>query len=59
MLNALLTTYLRPYKRELTAVVLFQLVATAAALYLPSLNADLIDNGVTKGDTGTSCPRVS
>jgi ATP-binding cassette subfamily B protein len=51
MLNALLTTYLRPYKRELTAVVLFQLVATAAALYLPSLNADLIDNGVTKGDT--------
>ncbi len=35
MLNALLTTYLRPYKRELTAVVLFQLVATAAALYLP------------------------
>ncbi|ANS25201.1 MULTISPECIES: ABC transporter ATP-binding protein [Rhodococcus] len=52
MLNALLTTYLRPYKRDLTAVVLFQLVATAAALYLPSLNADLIDNGVTKGDTG-------
>ncbi|MCQ4120366.1 ABC transporter ATP-binding protein [Rhodococcus tibetensis] len=52
MLNRLLSTYLRPYKRELTAVVLFQLVATAAALYLPSLNADLIDNGVTKGDTG-------
>ncbi|WP_213574578.1 ABC transporter ATP-binding protein [Rhodococcus sp. USK13] len=52
MLNRLLSTYLRPYKRELMLVVLFQLVATAAALYLPSLNADLIDNGVTKGDTG-------
>ncbi|MEU2001158.1 ABC transporter ATP-binding protein [Rhodococcus sp. NPDC019627] len=52
MLNRLLSTYLRPYKRELMLVVLFQLVATAAALYLPSLNADLIDNGVTKGDIG-------
>ncbi|WP_072691200.1 ABC transporter ATP-binding protein [Rhodococcus marinonascens] len=50
MLKSLLTTYLRPYKRELTAVVLFQLVSTSAALYLPSLNADLIDNGVTQGD---------
>ncbi|MFZ2177535.1 MAG: ABC transporter ATP-binding protein [Rhodococcus sp. (in: high G+C Gram-positive bacteria)] len=52
MLISLLRTYLRPYKRDLTGVILFQLVATAAALYLPSLNADLIDNGVTKGDTG-------
>ncbi|MEV0947250.1 ABC transporter ATP-binding protein [Rhodococcus sp. NPDC049939] len=50
MLRSLLTTYLRPYKRELTAVVLFQLVSTSAALYLPSLNADLIDYGVTQGD---------
>ncbi|MFD4369122.1 ABC transporter ATP-binding protein [Rhodococcus sp. NPDC058521] len=51
MLIQLLSTFLRPYKRELAGVVAFQLVATAAALYLPSLNADLIDNGVTKGDT--------
>lgn len=51
MLITLLSTYLRPYKRELAAVVAFQLVATAAVLYLPSLNADLIDNGVTEGDT--------
>ncbi|NLE80935.1 MAG: ABC transporter ATP-binding protein [Rhodococcus sp.] len=50
MLIQLLSTYLRPYKRELAGVVAFQAVATAAALYLPSLNADLIDNGVTKGD---------
>jgi ATP-binding cassette subfamily B protein len=33
-------------------VVLLQLVATTAALFLPSLNADIIDNGVAKGDTG-------
>ncbi|AOW93725.1 multidrug ABC transporter ATP-binding protein [Rhodococcus sp. WMMA185] len=50
MLRSLLTNYLRPYKRELTAVVLFQLVSTSAALTLPSLNADLIDYGVTQGD---------
>jgi ATP-binding cassette subfamily B protein len=29
-----------------------QLISTASALYLPSLNADIIDNGVAKGDTG-------
>lgn len=52
MLISLLATYLRPYRRELSAVVALQLVATAAALYLPSLNADLIDDGVTKGDIG-------
>ncbi|MCL2534119.1 MAG: ABC transporter ATP-binding protein/permease [Nocardiaceae bacterium] len=52
MLIRLLGTYLGPYKRELSGVVLLQLVATGAALYLPSVNADLIDNGVAAGDTG-------
>jgi ATP-binding cassette subfamily B multidrug efflux pump len=52
LLIRLLRTYLRPYARPLTAVVLLQLVGTIAALYLPSLNADIIDGGVTKGDTG-------
>ncbi|WFR72669.1 ABC transporter ATP-binding protein [Prescottella defluvii] len=52
MLIRLLGTYLGPYKRELAGVVLLQLVATGAALYLPSVNADLIDNGVAAGDTG-------
>jgi ATP-binding cassette subfamily B multidrug efflux pump len=51
MLIRLLRTYLRPYTRPLTAVVLLQLVATIASLYLPSLNADIIDNGIAKGDT--------
>ncbi len=53
MLIRLLRTYLRPYARPLGAVVLLQLVGTIAALYLPSLNADIIDQGVSKGDTGT------
>ncbi|MBB4904416.1 ABC transporter ATP-binding protein [Actinophytocola algeriensis] len=52
MLSRLLVTYLRPYRRELTAVLVLQLVGTVASLYLPSLNADIIDFGVARGDTG-------
>jgi len=52
VLVRLLRTYLRPYRRELTIVVLLQLVGTIASLYLPSLNADIIDQGVAVGDTG-------
>lgn len=51
MLTRLLRAYLGRYRRELTAVVVLQLVATAAMLYLPTLNADIIDNGVAQGDT--------
>jgi ATP-binding cassette subfamily B protein len=49
---ALLRRYLVPYQTQLVAVVGLQLVGTLAALYLPSLNADIIDNGVAKADTG-------
>jgi ATP-binding cassette subfamily B protein len=52
LLFRLLRTRLRPYRRWLTAVVLLQLTGTIAALYLPSLNADIIDHGVAAGDTG-------
>ena len=52
MLIKLLRTYLRPYSSALLTVVALQLVATMASLYLPSLNADIIDKGVSKGDTG-------
>ena len=52
MLISLLRTYLRPYGRALLAVVVLQFFSTLAALYLPSLNADIIDNGVATGDTG-------
>ncbi|WP_428961935.1 ABC transporter ATP-binding protein [Micromonospora fluostatini] len=51
MLIRLLRDRLRPYHRTLTAVVLFQFVGTIASLYLPSLNADIIDLGVARGDT--------
>ncbi|MBB5790448.1 ABC transporter ATP-binding protein [Jiangella mangrovi] len=52
MLITLLRTYLRPYRRWLGAVVALQFVGTLASLYLPSLNADIIDNGIARGDTG-------
>ncbi|HEY5882443.1 MAG TPA: ABC transporter ATP-binding protein [Nakamurella sp.] len=52
MLIKLLRTHLRPYGGALLVVVLFQLVGTIASLYLPALNAEIIDDGVAKGDTG-------
>ncbi len=52
MLVRLLREFLAPYRREITVIVVLQFVATMAALYLPSLNADIIDNGVAQGDTG-------
>jgi ATP-binding cassette subfamily B multidrug efflux pump len=52
VLLRLLTDKLRPYRRQLGLVVALQFVGTMAALYLPSLNADIIDNGVARGDTG-------
>ena len=52
MLLRLLRTFLRPYRKWLAWVVVLQFLATLAALYLPSLNADIIDKGVALGDTG-------
>ena len=52
MLIRLLRSYLRPYHRALWLVVLLQLAGTMASLYLPSLNADIIDRGIARGDTG-------
>ncbi|HPU14321.1 MAG TPA: ABC transporter ATP-binding protein [Aeromicrobium sp.] len=50
MLIALLRTYVGPYRWQVLAVCLFQLIQTMASLYLPGLNADIIDDGVAKGD---------
>jgi ATP-binding cassette subfamily B protein len=50
MLLRLLRSHLAPYRRELWLVVTFQALQTIATLYLPSLNADIIDNGVIPGD---------
>jgi ATP-binding cassette subfamily B multidrug efflux pump len=52
MLIQLLRAQLRPYQPLLVGVVALQFVGTMAALYLPSLNADIIDKGVAQGDTG-------
>ncbi|GAA1026665.1 ABC transporter ATP-binding protein [Amycolatopsis albidoflavus] len=52
VLVKLLRSYLRPYRAALWLVVALQLVQTIAALYLPTLNADIIDGGLVKGDTG-------
>jgi ATP-binding cassette subfamily B multidrug efflux pump len=51
MLVRILRRYLKPYKREIAIVIVLQLVGTMAALLLPSLNADIINNGVLLGDT--------
>ncbi|MEZ0158358.1 ABC transporter ATP-binding protein [Streptomyces griseorubens] len=52
MLIRLLRDRLRPYKRSLALLVVLQFLQTCATLYLPTLNADIIDNGVVQGDTG-------
>ncbi|MCB0933524.1 MAG: ABC transporter ATP-binding protein [Mycobacterium sp.] len=51
MLLALLRTYVRPYRRLVAAVMLFQIVSASASLYLPGINASIIDDGVAQGDT--------
>ena len=53
MLLALLRQYARPYRWLLAVVAALQAVSTLASLYLPTVNAAIIDDGVAKGDTGT------
>jgi ATP-binding cassette subfamily B protein len=50
MLKELLSTVLAKYKKYIWLVVLFQAVQSIAGLYLPTVNADIIDNGVVKND---------
>ncbi|MFK0118508.1 ABC transporter ATP-binding protein [Streptomyces sp. NPDC090994] len=52
MLIRLLRTCLRPYKKPIAWLVALQFLQTCATLYLPTLNADIIDQGVVNGDTG-------
>ena len=51
MLGKLLVRYLKPHLGLLTGVLVFQFASAMASLYLPRLNADIIDNGVAAGDT--------
>src|SRR6266550_1532084 len=50
MLIRLLRSYLQPYAREVAIVIVLVLIQSIANLYLPNLNADIINNGVAKGD---------
>ncbi|GAB2494996.1 ABC transporter ATP-binding protein [Luteococcus sediminum] len=52
MLIKVINTYIKPYLGLVGTVLLLQLVATIASLYLPNLNARIIDQGIAKGDTG-------
>lgn len=52
LLTKLLKDFLRPYRVTVIGISLLLLVQSVASLYLPNLNADLINNGVTKGDIG-------
>lgn len=52
MLLPVLRRFLRPYRRDVLVVVVLQFVQTIAALSLPSLNADIINDGVVVGDIG-------
>ncbi len=51
MLLRLLRSYLRPYRTPLALVMVLQLAQTIATLYLPTLNADIIDKGVIFDNT--------
>ncbi len=53
MLFRLIARNLAPHKAVLSGIVVLQLLSVVATLYLPTLNADIIDEGVVKQDTGT------
>ncbi len=51
-LGRLINRYIRPYWGYLVVVLILQTIATIMSLYLPTLNARIIDEGVVTGDTG-------
>ncbi|MCW2660226.1 MAG: hypothetical protein JWP83_1378 [Mycobacterium sp.] len=53
MLLALLRQYIRPYRGLVAVLMVLQMTSTLASLYLPTVNAAIIDEGVAKGDTAT------
>jgi len=52
LLTQILKKYLRPYKKQVYLILVMLLIQAIASLYLPNLNADLINNGVAKGKVG-------
>jgi len=53
MLLALLRQYILPYRAFVAVLMVLQSISTLASLYLPTVNAAIIDDGVSKGDTAT------
>ena len=52
VLSAILRRHLARHRGPLALVLIFQTVQVLANLYLPTLNADVIDRGIAQGDTG-------
>ena len=52
MLTRILKKYLRPYRTQVYLILLMLLIQAIASLYLPNLNAELINNGIAKGNIG-------
>ncbi|MBW7916013.1 MAG: ABC transporter ATP-binding protein [Trueperaceae bacterium] len=52
MLLRLIGEYTRPSRGAIGLIVALQFVATIGTLLLPSINADIIDKGIIRGDTG-------
>ena len=59
MLVALLRRQLSAYRSVLWLVVAYQAIQSAAGLWLPTLNADIIDKGVARGDQALSLIHIS
>jgi ATP-binding cassette, subfamily B, multidrug efflux pump len=53
MLLALLRQYIQPYRRLVAVLIVLQVISTLTSLYVPTVNAAIIDEGVAKGDTAT------
>jgi ATP-binding cassette subfamily B protein len=51
-LIGLIRTFLRPYTGRLVVIAILQVLQAAGNLYLPNLNAHIINNGVVKADLG-------
>jgi ATP-binding cassette, subfamily B, multidrug efflux pump len=50
-MKRLLFAYLRPYRMRIGVIVLLVLGQAIGNLYLPTLNADIINDGIARGDT--------
>lgn len=55
MLLALLRQYIQPYRRLVAVLMALQVISNLASLYLPTVNAAIIDEGVARATPPPSC----